>query len=66
MFSSRYEPAGFGILVPFFPGPEKWRSFGPCMVFTLSRWDAVKEGIRVTGFLCTRFIFSRMQGWPLE
>lgn len=36
------------------------------MVFTLSRWDAVKEGIRVTGFLCTRFIFSRMQGWPLE
>lgn len=33
MFSSGYEPAGLGILVPFFPGPEKWRSFSPCMVF---------------------------------
>jgi len=37
MFSSWYEPANFGILVPLFPGPEKWRSFGPCVVFVTLR-----------------------------
>lgn len=48
MFSSRYETAGFGILVPFSLG---LRSGGVSVsAWSLSHWDALKEGIRQLAF----------------